>query len=126
MCYIVIFACALPDVLMPGRVLPPVARLGGGSLRRAAAAPARAALHLAEELRAPVLLPPRGRRQHRRVHPRRAAQPRAAHRHQHDVTGRTLRRLTVRVHTRNTIENVWVGAQHEVASQLETGEDVSS
>lgn len=73
------------DVLVPGRVRAARARRRGGALRVAAAAPARAALHLAQELRAPVLLPPRGRRLRGRLHPRRAAQPRAAHRHQHTL-----------------------------------------
>lgn len=71
---------------MPGRVLPTFARHRRGPVRGAAAAAARAALHLAQELRAPVLLPPGRRHQYQLVHPRGAALARAAHRRQHDVT----------------------------------------
>lgn len=76
---------------MPGRVRAAVARRRGGTVRGAAAAAAGAALHLAEELRAPVLLPPGGRHVHRVLHPRGAAQPRPAHRRQPHVTTQLLR-----------------------------------
>lgn len=69
---------------MPGRILSASAQFRRGQVRVPSTEAAGPAVHLAQELRASVLLPPDRRGEHRPVHSRGAPQPRAAHRHQHD------------------------------------------